>query len=91
MNNATQYQLTASIKHYIYPLLLELQLGCCAGCGLEYEYYEVDHMRYADDLTVYDLQLLCVACHDTKTRISHEQYLYKMKHCPSCTCQEGCQ
>lgn len=88
MSNANQYLLTTSIKHYIYPFLLELQLGTCADCGLEYDYYEIDHKRYAEDLTVYDLQLLCEQCHAIKTQIGQEHYLAKLKHCPSCTCQE---
>ena len=86
MTDATTYQITQSIKQYMYPVLLEWQLGTCAECGEEHEYFEIDHKRYADDLTIYDFQLLCSDCHSVKTSVGHEHYLAGLKHCPTCSC-----
>jgi 5-methylcytosine-specific restriction endonuclease McrA len=89
MTNAVTHQLSASLKPYIYPTLLEWQLGACADCGEEHEYFEIDHKRYADDLTINDLQLLCKDCHTIKTGIGHEHYLSGLNHCPTCTCNNN--
>lgn len=86
MNMAKEYQIADSLRQYIYPVLMELQLGACADCGKENERMEIDHLRYGEVITVYDLQLLCRECHERKTSQSHERHLVGFHHCLTCTC-----
>lgn len=65
-----------------------MQLGVCADCGEEHDYYEIDHKRYAEDITINDLQLLCEECHKIKTAVGYEHYIHQVKHCPTCKCYE---
>lgn len=60
----------------------------CAKCNLQFVAYEVDHKRYAQDITIHDLQLLCNECHLEKTLASGEQYTVSKSHCDTCMCYE---
>ncbi len=83
---ATDYAITQSLRHYLLPLMIQTFGDQCAGCGLYYPEYEIDHKRYGPDVTMYDLQLLCEDCHWTKTTISNEQHMSRVSHCSTCTC-----
>jgi len=86
MNTAAKHVITTSLKQYIYPLLLEIQFDKCAMCNEYSDYFEIDHIRYNESLTVYDLQLLCHSCHKLKTLDAWELHQLNIKHCPTCTC-----
>lgn len=51
------------VQSYVLPLLWKMQKGLCANCSLELAEYQVNHKRYAMDLTLKDLELLCMGCH----------------------------
>lgn len=86
MNQAQAYALTSDLRGYLLPVM-KLKFGDkCASCGETYDSYQIDHKRYADDITMYDLQLLCVDCHKVKTMDSNDAYQSGADHCPTCTC-----
>ena len=69
-----EYQLTIIIlRPYIIRALEALGKYGCQTCGTEKERLELHHRRYAEDVTLYDLELLCVECHRVKTRIAREE------------------
>lgn len=43
----------------------------CKACGVT-ENLEIDHLRYGDDITINDLQVLCYGCHSMKTGVTNE-------------------
>ena len=88
MSVSERYCLTRHYYWLLYPILLDLQLGCCADCGEEHEKMEIDHKKYGADISIKDLQLLCNACHFVKTGESHDMYLSGGRHCYSCTCSQ---
>lgn len=86
MTNATRYQLPVDMRPYVLTALKLKEGDKCATCK-EWAYtYEIDHLRYADDITIKDLQLLCRQCHKDKTTTSHDYWLTKTPHCTTCRC-----
>jgi hypothetical protein len=54
------------LEQYIIYLLKDMQGGTCAGidCLESLAYgFQIAHKRYAPDITIYDLELLCGPCH----------------------------
>ena len=54
---------TRSMERYIIPLLLYTQCGNCTKCGGALDDYQVHHKRYAEDITIDDLELIHGHCH----------------------------
>ncbi len=44
-------------------LLIQMQEGKCPACGDTLTSYQMHHKRYGEDITLYDLELICGACH----------------------------
>jgi hypothetical protein len=88
MNTASTYQLTNSMKQYLLPAMLSVFGDKCALCGEQWPSYEIDHIRYGDDVTMYDLQLVCVACHKDKTMNDSDAWLTRTPHCATCACYD---
>lgn len=78
--------LIVSMRQYLIPVMKGTFGNHCAGCKQEHEKYEIDHIKYAPDITIHDLQLLCRECHKDKTNIANEHYILQMDHCATCTC-----
>jgi hypothetical protein len=74
------------LRQYLLPVMIELYGDKCATCKQQFNSYDIDHKRYATDITVYDLQLLCTDCHRDKTLISGDMYQSQTAHCSTCTC-----
>lgn len=88
MNRAQQHHITTSIKPYVLAAM-KAQFGDkCAECGEKKHAYDIDHMRYSDKVTIYDLQLLCQPCHKVKSEVDNEAWLSRTPHCSSCNCYE---
>ena len=51
------------MRRYIIPLLRGRQSDNCAYCGGELFDYQINHKRYAEDITLDDLELLHRLCH----------------------------
>jgi 5-methylcytosine-specific restriction endonuclease McrA len=86
MTIAAQYKLTEDLKVYLLPAM-KMKFGDkCADCGRTENTYDIDHLRYSPDISMFDLQLLCRECHYQKTDIGNSEQLSKMPHCPSCMC-----
>jgi len=86
VNIAEQYRTPGSLRQYLLPAM-KLTFGdACAICGKHQNSYEIDHLRYSDKATMYDLQLLCSDCHKVKTMDSNDAWLSHTPHCPTCTC-----
>lgn len=79
-------ELVNNMRPYILSAMKEVFGDKCALCGLQFMSYEVDHKRYASDITIFDLQLLCSECHAEKTRASGDMYVMQKAHCDTCTC-----
>lgn len=87
MNYALAYhRQIEDLRQYLLPLMTEEFGDLCADCGEQKDSYQIDHMRYGDDITMYDLQLLCVDCHKLKSMASGDAYLTRTSHCATCTC-----
>ncbi len=86
MNKAAVYKLTTDMKPYVYEALLATQGDRCNACGDTFDAYDIDHLRYAPDITIKDLQLLCYDCHKDKTMIANDHWLSGVRHCSTCTC-----
>lgn len=83
---AYHMQLILTMRPYLLSTM-KIKFGDqCAICGKCQHFYEIDHKRYAPDITINDLQLLCLECHSTKTSVSHEAFMDKSPHCNSCLC-----
>ena len=74
------------LRQYLLPLMIDTFGDKCAICKQQYSSYEIDHIRYGDDITMYDLQLLCADCHRDKSIASGDAYLTRTTHCATCTC-----
>jgi hypothetical protein len=54
------------MDRYVIHLLKDMQGNVCAGVDcmeLLTDGYQIAHKRYGEDITIYDLELLCGACH----------------------------
>ena len=47
----------------IIQLLAKKQEGKCESCGANLNRYQIHHKRYAENITLKDLVLLCGICH----------------------------
>jgi hypothetical protein len=72
--------LISDMKPYIVEAMKRQGRWVCP-CGST-EQLEIDHMRYAEDITINDLQCLCKSCHRQKTMVSNELRL--SGYCPHC-------
>ena len=89
MNKAEiHHETIQSLRQYLLPVMKETFGDFCAVCHKHSEGYEIDHIRYNDKITMYDLQLLCFVCHRSKTLNSGEAYLSRTPHCATCRCYE---
>ena len=88
MTIAYDMALTISMKPYLLAAMKATFGDECAICGMWQQSYEIDHKRYNEGITMYDLQLLCSNCHLSKTEVSQEGYLSRTPHCPTCTCYD---
>ena len=79
-------ELVKSLRPYILSSMRDVFGDYCQGCKQWFKSYEIDHKRYAEDITIHDLQLLCSACHSDKTKQSNEARLSKEPHCETCMC-----
>jgi hypothetical protein len=86
MTQAQIYQITSSLRPYVYEALLIMDGDHCNVCKETHASYDIDHLRYASDITIKDLQLLCYDCHKAKTMASNDIWLSKISHCSTCTC-----
>lgn len=67
---AEHQALIADMRYYLLHAL-KLEFGdICQMCRKHYDNYDIDHKRYAHDITILDLQLLCEDCHKAKTLLS---------------------
>ena len=54
---------------YILEAMKRKKRTVCEACGSK-EQLQIHHKRYAPDITINDLSLLCVHCHDALTEAS---------------------
>jgi len=57
----------AELRHLILPLLLQRQGYACNICHEPVENYDIDHIVYHPQVTINELQALCIPCHKAKT------------------------
>ena len=76
------------LRQYLLPAMIQEFGDRCAVCGKHKSSYEIDHLRYGNQVTIHDLQLLCVDCHRDKTMTNNEAHLSRTPHCPTCTCYD---
>ena len=71
LSQKAQNEAVPAMAIYCIALLKVKQKHGCADCGgdLLKLGYQIDHIRYAEDITLYDLQLLCGVCHARKTGV----------------------
>jgi hypothetical protein len=86
MNRATLYQITQDMRPYLLVAMIQTFGDKCASCQQQRSSYVIDHLKYHEDVTMYDFQLLCVDCHKLRTMASNEAWLTKTPHCATCTC-----
>ena len=69
------------MDNIIIQALLKLQNNKCL-CGNDINKYQLHHLRYGIDITLYDLCLLCPSCHANKhDRLSNTSTLRIMQVC----------
>lgn len=86
MNYAKENYIAQDLRQYLLPAMIELFGDHCAECFDTCDSYQIDHMRYGEDVNIYDLQLLCAPCHVHKSRISGDAYISRTPHCATCKC-----
>lgn len=65
-NHERDHEAAEALRYILVPLLMEMQKGKCAKCKRKKKSMDIDHKKYGPDVTLYDLQLLCVECHAKK-------------------------
>ena len=73
-----QYQIN-DLRPYILTAFRWKGITKCERCGKEGA-YEINHKRYAPDITINDLELVCVGCHASITGASHDASLSGVCH-----------
>lgn len=53
----------SEMRQIITALLREIKSDGCFKCGKITDKYQIHHKRYGDDITINDLELLCIDCH----------------------------
>lgn len=82
MNRAGLYhKAVQDLRPFLLPTMKQEFGDRCAVCGVRKNSYEIDHKRYGDQVTMYDLQLLCVDCHTSQTMASNDAWLSRTPHC----------
>jgi len=56
------------LESLIVQLLLRKQNRKCAICGNELLDFQIHHNRYGENITLYDLSVICGSCHGIETR-----------------------
>jgi len=79
---AYQYQLLV-MRPYLVAAFQQLGKWKCEVCG-SVKGLTFDHKRYAPDITMYDLRVLCWSCHQAKSIANGEAYLSGEFYCPHC-------
>lgn len=78
----------ARMRPYLLPVL-KLKYGDkCDICQETFPTYDIHHLRYAEDITVFDLRLQCHPCHLQTTQHNTEMFLTRTPHCTTCKCWE---
>jgi len=78
------YQLQLRIMFpYLVSAFKLLDRWFCEDCGVLYG-LTFDHKRYAPDITIADLRVLCWRCHKNKTEYNYDSYLSGNFYCPHC-------
>jgi hypothetical protein len=89
MTRTNDVHTATSMRPYLLPVMIQEFGDKCAICGKHSNSYEIDHKRYGDGITMYDLQLLCANCHWNKTESGHEGHLSRTPHCATCACYDS--
>jgi len=63
LNKKEGDQVDFTLMKLIVALLKKLQEGKCLLCKIVLKDFEIHHKKYGDDITIYDLALLCKKCH----------------------------
>ena len=79
-------RLILDMRDYILNAIRVTRGDKCQGCGKWQQTYEIHHLRYAPDITINDLLILCDDCHSMQTSQSHEHHMAKEPHCATCSC-----
>jgi hypothetical protein len=70
------------LRPHIMHAKKELGITTCERCGRS-DRLEINHKRYGEDITLYDLELLCISCHSEQTGWARDMARIG-SYCPYC-------